>query len=489
MKALKYCRYLYIYILFFIFATGILLFVSTDSYLHGLNSKFDSSWFFLCGKAWMNGLTPYVDFSDSKGPLLWLIYGFGYLIDKDSYIGVFWISCFFYAITLIFVFKTVKVFLQNNKQSFIVTILCCLSYFNIFVHNEIRAEDFCQLFIVLSLYYTCRILYMPHYNFVLKIAPIVIGMGIGLALLIKFNISALLVVFPLIIIFYICKEGGKKSVIFAVRCLLSFSLVLLPFLIYFYLKKCLGAFFYEYFIRTFVTVENSNQNGSIFYSFIHKLTQPNVFLFLSIMLGCSLLPMKIFKSKKYVPLFLFFWFFLISYQNSWNYYFNNCAIFAIFGFISLMKIFLISKPNMVLFLENHVGLFMAFIFMVIVAPDVLFVPSIRNSFFLSTNKNKDDFYRFENEIVKVKEPKILYWGTLCNGNGVSANSLPACRYFAEQTGATPDMDAEQKKSVIQRKPDFIILKTEDSNKKKMLNEVGYVCVCENTDGLLLYKRL
>ena len=39
----------------------------------------DSAWFFMCGKAVMNGLTPYVDFTDSKGPLLWLIYGIGYL--------------------------------------------------------------------------------------------------------------------------------------------------------------------------------------------------------------------------------------------------------------------------------------------------------------------------------------------------------------------------------------------------------------------------
>lgn len=32
-------------------------------YPHG-----DSSWFFMGGKAWMSGLTPYVDFTDSKGP-------------------------------------------------------------------------------------------------------------------------------------------------------------------------------------------------------------------------------------------------------------------------------------------------------------------------------------------------------------------------------------------------------------------------------------
>ena len=28
----------------------------------------------------MNGMVPYVDFTDSKGPSLWLIYGIGYLL-------------------------------------------------------------------------------------------------------------------------------------------------------------------------------------------------------------------------------------------------------------------------------------------------------------------------------------------------------------------------------------------------------------------------
>ena len=50
-----------------------LLLLSHDSYLYLSGPRVDSAWFFMCGKAWMNGMVPYVDFADSKGPLLWLI--------------------------------------------------------------------------------------------------------------------------------------------------------------------------------------------------------------------------------------------------------------------------------------------------------------------------------------------------------------------------------------------------------------------------------
>ena len=45
---------------------------------------------------------PYLDFADSKGLLLWLIYGIGYLISPTSYIGVFWLSIIAYTITFEF---------------------------------------------------------------------------------------------------------------------------------------------------------------------------------------------------------------------------------------------------------------------------------------------------------------------------------------------------------------------------------------------------
>ena len=95
-----------IFLLLLAFATTALFFISLDSYFNDLYRRVDSAWFYMCGKAWMNGLTPYVDFTDSKGPLLWFIYGIGYLISRSNYLGVFWISCLWYAGTYFFSFKT-----------------------------------------------------------------------------------------------------------------------------------------------------------------------------------------------------------------------------------------------------------------------------------------------------------------------------------------------------------------------------------------------
>ena len=113
---------------FFVFL--ILLFVSTDSYLHGLYGKVDSSLFYMCGKAWMKGYIPYVDFSDSKGPLLWFIYGVGYLLSKTSYVGVFWLSWIFYSFTFFYVFKTIFLFVKDQYISFIATLGMGLFFFN-----------------------------------------------------------------------------------------------------------------------------------------------------------------------------------------------------------------------------------------------------------------------------------------------------------------------------------------------------------------------
>ena len=128
-------------------ATFVLFFISPDSYFNDLHTRCDSAWFFMCGKAWMNGLTPYVDFADSKGPLLWLIYGLGYLLSHTNYLGVFWISCFWYGLTYFFTYKTADIFLKDTRKSVACTVLMTLAFFNPWFHNEIRAEDFCLLFL------------------------------------------------------------------------------------------------------------------------------------------------------------------------------------------------------------------------------------------------------------------------------------------------------------------------------------------------------
>ena len=111
------------YLAFFLYSFCLLLFLSPDSYIYDLYHRCDTAWFFTCGKAWMNGLVPYVDFADSKGPLLWLIYGCGYLLSHYSYIGVFWISCAFYTISFVFAYKLCRMFISKNASILVLALL------------------------------------------------------------------------------------------------------------------------------------------------------------------------------------------------------------------------------------------------------------------------------------------------------------------------------------------------------------------------------
>lgn len=147
------------WVMLFLLSFVLLLLLSPDSYLADIyGMRCDSAWFFTCGKAWIEGMIPYVDFADSKGPLLWLIYGLGYLLSPVSYHGVFWLSVVAYTITLHFVWLTARLFLKPKEAMFV---LVSMPFFLFFItyHNEVRAEDFCMPAICGAIFFTCRDLF------------------------------------------------------------------------------------------------------------------------------------------------------------------------------------------------------------------------------------------------------------------------------------------------------------------------------------------
>lgn len=118
-----------------IFAVVVLLFISKDSYLHDMGNHYDSAWFLTCGRAWVNGLLPYADFSDSKGPLLWAIYAVGYVLNRHSYVGVFWLSCAAWAFTLVAAYKTARLYVCGASAYVAALAVALFGLFPV-LHNE-----------------------------------------------------------------------------------------------------------------------------------------------------------------------------------------------------------------------------------------------------------------------------------------------------------------------------------------------------------------
>jgi len=66
-----------------------LLVASKSSPLYPMNDWVDMHCFLTVGRGWRDGLLPYRDLIDHKGPLIYFLFGLGTVITPGSYHGLF----------------------------------------------------------------------------------------------------------------------------------------------------------------------------------------------------------------------------------------------------------------------------------------------------------------------------------------------------------------------------------------------------------------
>ena len=415
-----------------------LLMLSIDSPCYEVWGRLDSSWFFTSGKAWMNGMVPYVDFSDSKGPLLWLIYGVGYLISNHNYVGVWVITCVAYIVTTLLNYRTARIFLKSDWLSLAVSLLMLMVYFNGFIHYETRSEDFCQPFIALSLWVICRLAYSEQSLCRFKHAACMIGVSMGATLMIKFTIAAMIFFFAIVLLVLVRRSNvaGLKDVVW--RLLVGVLIVCLPFVVMFSIMGNLDDFIREYFLVTSKISSHSPRLNVVKWLFSGGTLS-------GLMIVMTLSTVTVFfmvRRYAWMPLLGFFWFLIITVQNAgWVYYYYCCLIFGLFGLIALAKCY-------EWFLRSKLSRIAAMLMVILVIGAFSFYKAWQLPTFKPVKHGENHFYetkRIEyihhiNIVGKVNEPRIVFFN--CN-NVINVadetGGLPGCKYFAKQYGATPAM--------------------------------------------------
>ncbi len=453
-----------------LFATIALFLVSPDSYTHDLFQRNNSAWFFMCGKAWMNGMVPYVDFSDSKGPLLWLIYGVGYLISHYNYIGVFWITCLFYAFSYFFAYKIAHLFLKSSRLSFLTAMVMTIFFFNGIYHREIKTEDFAETFMMGAIYGSCLLLYGQGADKgTVKKAALLLGVCFGATFLMKYNIAVISCVFIIYsaIAVYRDKLGLHR---FAGYWIAGVGIVWLPFLVYFIAAGNLQAFCYEYFYNVFNTVGKMGTRGYSLWDNIGSKLVVNAFP-LTILCFATLAPTVVIYMQRFRN-FPFVTFLVSSVVNMGNgfliYYFNNANGLMIFGVIAL--IMLVRRHKHLAWSKKR-ALTTMFV--------ILFFVTINNNdqggnYFTQNGERRSIFYYYASLMTQVENPTIIYYNCMPNPDyGVVNNSLPGCKYWALQAGATDEMKADQDKAVEARKADFVAVGKNASKSIEKLKKLGY----------------
>ena len=425
------------WLIMLVMATAIMMLLSRDSYLYLLGPRCDSAWFFMCGKAWMNGMVPYVDFADSKGPLLWLIYGVGYLLSHYDYHGVFWVSVVVYSFTFYFLFKTARIFVEHRSQAILAVLMTSVAIFSPITHYDTQAEDFCMFFTALSLWQLCRMLYAEHTEHDERTAFFAFGISLAGTLLIKYNITAMCCIFPAIGLYYLLRECHPVWQPL-LACAAGFAALTLPFLVYFLIQGNFSAFIQEYFINTLQTIENRNGKFEMLqfldayqYAFTSAGKRFYVYLlFLIIVYICSVF------TKKTIFFVIYLAYLLIAIHSKGSYYYYSSGVPALI--ILGVFLFLYFKAS-----KRICGMYFSVLIIIIIASAVY---NFRQPWSVINADMRKQISDVES-LLRVKQNIRVLNYSVERGFGITSNSLPATRYWARQTGATMEMMESARKAI------------------------------------------
>lgn len=264
------------YIIIFIISLIVLYMFSTStSPLYENYYEDDSSIFILMGKAIVNGLTPYKDIFDHKGPIFFWIQALGQKI-YDGRLGIFFVQVINLSITNILFYNIAKKTSTNKKP--LISILFAMSIFTLFLEEGNLTEEFSLFFITACLY--IAIVWIKSSDlFDKKIYKYAFFYGACFSIisLIRLNNAATIIGLLLGIIMIFIKNNKIKELFkTAIFFMLGVILIYVPVLIYFYSKSALTDMIYGTFIHNFRYL---NQEGNIVLKFCYSLHILMMYLF------------------------------------------------------------------------------------------------------------------------------------------------------------------------------------------------------------------
>lgn len=465
-----------IFLLLTLWSVVVLMLMCIDSPLHHIYNRIDSGWFFMCGKAMMNGLRPYVDFTDSKGPLLWLIYGIGYLISPHSYFGVYVLACLCYGGILYYNYKTALLLLGDDRRSLMVALLMPWFYFLYWFCDDIRAEDFCNLPLSASLYYLLHLLYNKEgQSYSVRRYGLVLGGSFMVLVLIKWNVAAMqALMIGVALWYYVSREHSLSGLMKWMT--VGMAVVGLPFLSYLVVLGSFGGFVQEYFVNTLQTVSSSEGTLASFWNaFLKSWTDPKKQAFLLFIVGGGWLAGRLLPYWRHLPWMIGLWFYLLSTQHNLPHYYSMCYLFCLFPLIYFVS--MMTRPLKAGYIAAAITVVIGW---GIFENTREKSPLTKVTRWCSGNNklNYDYLQRISHALDGVHKPRIINLYGTEYGFGVEQESLPAGKHWTYQLGMTPAMAEEHIALLKSGKADFVVVGNEKRCNnhgftRKVIESYGY----------------
>jgi hypothetical protein len=233
----------YIPFLFVFFLSFFVSLLSPLSPFSNVIARGDSGVYLTIAQGMLDGKTPYLDFFDHKGPLLYLINYAGLLLGGSSGVGVWFMELLAVFVTLGFAYKTAR-FFAGEYLSLLGVTGAAFSIGSLFSQGNMP-EEYAMPFISISLFLYAGGLFG---RFALNSQRIfAFGACFGATLLLKPNLFSLWAVFSaILLIHYLLQKWKDEFVRYVIFFPLGTLTVLAPFVVYLSVKHALGSCVDEY---------------------------------------------------------------------------------------------------------------------------------------------------------------------------------------------------------------------------------------------------
>ena len=221
---------------------------SQNSFLYLLNDWVDVHCFFTMGRSILDGLVPYRDLYEQKGPVLYFLYAIASMLSRDTFWGVYILEFITFGLFLYFSGKIAALYLGDSKIIFLMTALLAtiIPVSSAFSHGG-SVEELTLFTLVYSLYSVLKALQEER--------PLTFGEAVcngicaSVVLWIKFTIMGFYIGLCLfVLVWYISKRYSLLTLLKTVgQFLLGVAIVSAIVFLYFGIHGALDDLFTVYF--------------------------------------------------------------------------------------------------------------------------------------------------------------------------------------------------------------------------------------------------
>lgn len=376
---------------------------SRNSFLYPVNFECDINVFQTIGRGMLNGLVPYKDLFDHKGPYVYLLFMLLELWEPLVYI----LEIIVCTISLYYAYKLIELYEKNGLQ--ILIIFICLSFFNLSFHSAGTVEEF---FFPMELYITyIGLRYVREENRIVPAQFFLIGIYAGLILWSKYTILGFFVGWCIVPFVLMIKQKEYKELAIGISLIiLGVVVITIPAGIYLGINGAIPDFIQAYFFNNIIYANKDGIIVNIVSVIISFLLNRNMMpIVIMIAIGMVYI-IKLNKIEKYYYLSTLLSMTLFTFAGGgFAYYSFPFNMFIIFALLLIMKKW---KSSIIAIVITIFAIF-----------------HNQNFELMHVDVKDTPQYKFAEIINSVNEPTMLMYNSMDYGFYDISNVMPNCKYF------------------------------------------------------------